>query len=79
MNFQLFKLTKVLVLIVLIQIMTVSTAYAYIDPGTGSYLFQMLIAGLLGSAFAIKMAWRNVKTYISQIFSSNAGDHDSND
>jgi len=79
MNFQLFKLTKVLVLIVLIQIMTASTAYAYIDPGTGSYLFQMLIAGLLGSAFAIKMAWRNVKTYISQIFSSNAGDHDSND
>lgn len=79
MNFQLFKLTKVLVLIVLIQIMTVSTAYAYIDPGTGSYLFQMLMAGLLGSAFAIKMAWRNVKTYISQIFSSNAGDHDSND
>ena len=79
MNFHLFKLAQVLVLIFLIQIMTVSTAYAYIDPGTGSYLFQMLIAGLLGSAFAIKMAWRNVKTYISQIFSSNAGDHDSND
>lgn len=79
MKFQLVKLTKVLVLIVLIQIMTASTAYAYIDPGTGSYLFQMLIAGLLGSAFAIKMAWRNVKTYISQIFSSNTGDHDSND
>jgi len=79
MNFHLFKLAQVLVLIFLIQIMTVSTAYAYIDPGTGSYLFQMLMAGLLGSAFAIKMAWRNVKTYISQIFSSNAGDHDSND
>lgn len=79
MNFHLFKIAQVLVLIFLIQIMTVSTAYAYIDPGTGSYLFQMLMAGLLGSAFAIKMAWRNVKTYISQIFSSNAGDHDSND
>ena len=79
MNFHLFKIAQVLVLIFLIQIMTVSTAYAYIDPGTGSYLFQMLMAGLLGSAFAIKMAWRNVKTYISQIFSNNAGDHDSND
>ena len=79
MNFHLFKLAQVLALIFLIQIMTASTAYAYIDPGTGSYLFQMLMAGLLGSAFAIKMAWRNVKTYISQIFSSNAGDHDSND
>jgi hypothetical protein len=27
---------------------------AYIDPGTGSYLFQLLIAALLGAGFAIK-------------------------
>lgn len=40
-------------------------SYAYIDPGTGSYLFQMLMAGLLGSAFVIKMAWRNIKGCIS--------------
>ena len=79
MHFHLFKLAQVLALTFLIQIMTVSTVFAYIDPGTGSYLFQMLVAGLLGSAFAIKMAWRNVKTYISQIFSGNAGNHDSHD
>ena len=47
-------------------------AYAYIDPGTGSYLFQMLMAGLLGSLFALKMAWRNIKTYLSQYFSKSA-------
>ena len=79
MHFHLFKLAQVLALTFLIQIMTVSTVFAYIDPGTGSYLFQMLMAGLLGSAFAIKMAWRNVKAYISQIFSGNAGNHDSHD
>lgn len=53
-------------LFVLIGIMIFpKSSYAYIDPGTGSYLFQMLMAGLLGSAFALKMAWRNIKNYIS--------------
>lgn len=26
----------------------------YLDPGTGSYLFQMLIAGLLAGGFVFK-------------------------
>lgn len=79
MSFQSNKIASIVTLVFLIQIINTSTAFAYIDPGTGSYLFQMLMAGLLGSAFAIKMAWRNVKAYLSQMFSSNAGDHDSND
>jgi len=33
---------------------------AYIDPGTGSYVFQMIIAGALGSLFAIKMFWKRI-------------------
>jgi len=73
------KRIHVITLIFLIHLMSASSAWAYIDPGTGSYLFQMLMAGLLGSAFAIKMAWKNVKAYISQLFSGNTGGHDSND
>ena len=53
-----------------------SAAFAYIDPGTGSYLFQMLMAGLLGSAFAIKMAWKNIKLYITQLFSRHRKKND---
>ena len=26
-------------------------AYAYLDPGTGSYVFQLLVAGFLASSF----------------------------
>ena len=73
------RFITILCAIGIIQTMTTSTAYAYIDPGTGSYLFQMLMAGLLGSAFAIKMAWRNVRAYFSQMFSSTSGTHDSNE
>ena len=44
-------------------------AYAYIDPGTGSYFLQIIIAGLLGVAFAIKVFWKNIKTFLSSLFS----------
>ena len=30
---------------------------AYLDPGSGSYLLQVLVAGLLGASFAVKRFW----------------------
>ncbi|RJP26817.1 MAG: hypothetical protein C4520_00180 [Candidatus Abyssobacteria bacterium SURF_5] len=33
---------------------------AYIDPGTGSYLFQLLIAALLGAGFAVRTIRRRI-------------------
>lgn len=44
-------------------------AYAYLDPGTGSYLFQLLMATILGLSFSIKIFWKNVKNFFSGIFS----------
>lgn len=36
-------------------------AYAYVDPGTGSYILQILLAGLLAVPFAIKRYWVKIK------------------
>jgi len=36
----------------------------YIDPGSGSYLVQVIIAAVLGVAFF----FRNIVTYIRSIF-----------
>ena len=33
----------------------------YLDPGSGSFLIQLLLAALLGGAFAIKVYWRKIK------------------
>ena len=33
---------------------------AYIDPGSGSYLLQILVAGLLGASFAVKRFWGDI-------------------
>ena len=44
-------------------------AYAYIDPGTGSYIFQMMIAFFVGGLFAIKVFWRKIKGFFGQLSS----------
>jgi hypothetical protein len=45
-----------------------SNAHAYLDPGTGSYLLQMLIAGALGALFVLKVFWKQVKAAIKNLF-----------
>ena len=49
-------------------IASVVPAHAYIDAGSGSYVLQMAMAGLLALAFTVKMAWSRVKTFISGFF-----------
>ncbi len=39
---------------------------AYVDPGSGSFLIQMLIAGILGVSLTLKTLWRQFKSYISR-------------
>jgi hypothetical protein len=33
----------------------------YLDPGSGSFLIQLLIAALLGVAIAIRASWSRIK------------------
>jgi len=42
---------------------------AYIDAGTGSLIIQFLIAGVVGGLFLIKVFWRKVKAFFSNLFS----------
>ncbi len=40
----------------------------YLDPGSGSYLLQLLIAGALGALFALRLYWSRVKSFFSGLF-----------
>lgn len=53
-------------LIVSIMAIMPSTAHAYIDPGTGSYLVQILIAVFAGGAFVLRTFWMNIKALFSR-------------
>ncbi|MBA4419962.1 MAG: hypothetical protein C0391_02330 [Anaerolinea sp.] len=46
----------------------VSAKLAYLDPGSGSYLIQILIAALLGSAFVVKSFWNQIKNFFTGLF-----------
>jgi hypothetical protein len=35
--------------------------HAYLDPGSGSFLLQLLIAGIVGAGFLIKVYWKKIK------------------
>lgn len=43
-----------------------SSSHCYIDPGTGSFIFQIFAAGLLTSLFAIKTYWATFKNFFSR-------------
>ena len=43
-----------------------STSHAYLDAGTGSYGFQMLLAVGLAAAFIIKLNWNKLKSKFSR-------------
>jgi hypothetical protein len=47
---------------------------AYLDPGSGSYLLQLLVAAILGGAVAVRMNWARLKGWFSRKDKAEASD-----
>jgi hypothetical protein len=47
-------------------------AYAYLDPGTGSVLLQVLLGGVAGVLALIKLYWKRIKSVVSRRSSREA-------
>ena len=45
--------------------------YAYLDPGTGSIIFQVIIAGFCGGLLMIKIFWSKIKSFFKGLFSKS--------
>ena len=45
-------------------------AYAYIDPGSGSMIIQMLIGALVGVGITVKIYWNSLKFKFDEKFKS---------
>jgi hydrogenase-4 membrane subunit HyfE len=41
--------------------------HAYIDPGSASYVFQLVIGSALGALFVIRSYWTGLKSYIGRV------------
>ena len=43
----------------------------YLDPGSGSMIVQMVIAAVLGVGVAIRVFWKNIKSFFTRNKQSN--------
>jgi len=65
------KLIKVLMTSLCMIVLMTESAWAYLDPGTGSLILQSLIAGVAGAMVVGRLYWEKLKVYFSSIFSAD--------
>lgn len=70
------SLTNAVVWAVLLLFVCAQHAHAYIDPGSGSYVLQLILAGLLGAGVAVRIYWKRIRASILRVFSSRQGEVD---
>lgn len=63
------RLIMRVVVLALFYLIFPQKAYAYLDPGTGSYILQLIIAALIGGLFAVKIFWNKIKIFLKNLFS----------
>jgi len=60
------KAYVVTVLVLGFSFTVLPTANAYIDPGSGSFIFQVLVGAALGVALGVKAFWRRIVGFFSR-------------
>ncbi len=48
----------------------------YIDPGTGSTVIQVVIAGLATAGYLVKVFWKNIRTFATKIIPRPSNEKD---
>jgi len=57
-----------MIIVILLFLIPVN-AYAYLDPGTGSFIIQLIIAAIAGVSFSAKIYWNKIKTMFFHLLS----------
>ncbi len=53
---------------------TVSPARAYLDPGSGSFIFQLVLGAILGALVTLRLTFSRVKRFFVARFSRKHND-----
>lgn len=59
---------RIFTLFFIITVVTAAPAFAYLDPGSGSYFVQMLIAGMAGGAYIVKIYYTRILLFFKSVF-----------
>ncbi len=70
------SIISILAILIVTFLLFPKSTYAYLDPGSGSYIVQILIASLAGIGFFVKTYWNQIKSIFSRKnkSSKNKGD-----
>ena len=61
----------VMLMLLSIQSLFISEAYAYLDPGTGTIFIQVILGAIVGVGITLKIYWYKVKEKILRIRKKN--------
>ena len=59
---------NIITLIVYFMALT-TDAHAYVDPGSGSFIIQIVIGIFLGGVYAIKIYWKRIRVTLKNLLS----------
>ena len=59
------RMFLIAVFVLAFSLTIIPTANAYIDPGSGSFIVQMLVGAALGAGVALKVFWRRIVSLFS--------------
>lgn len=68
------KAIKVVLLVLFFSAAFPHRAYAYLDPATGSYVLQIIIAAIVGGLFLIKQYYSKIRGLFKNLFSREEGE-----
>jgi hypothetical protein len=60
-----------------VSLLAASPARAYIDPGTGGYVVQLLVGGVAGALVVIKLYWSKLAGILRRQREQDDADNDS--
>lgn len=76
-RFSLIKvITNIIVFICLFFLPIQEKAYAYVDPGSGSFIFQILIASFITALFSLKKLRVKINEALNKLFKKSPNKQD---
>ena len=55
------SIISILAILMVFGHLSISNAYAYLDPGSVSIIIQMLVGTLVGVGIALKLYWQKIR------------------
>jgi hypothetical protein len=60
------RIFAVVALVTVFTLLWLPVANAYVDPGSGSFVFQALIGGILAASVTLKVFWKRLVAVVTR-------------